>query len=1163
MNTNVLQKKYCFEKILNETAYYTDYKVWHNSWREYVVVRVIKDLQGTKDFLYDEAQTWIEVSSHPNVVCAYFTKVFDNKPCLFIENTVGKNLTSIPLKYSTENFPQILEFAIQISQGMDYLHDERVVHGALLPDNIIVSQNGRIKINNIRWEFGENIENSARGLRSLFTQDPFNFDAQQIYKKFASLPPEFFLSVNFSWKENFAADVYAFGMLIYYMCTREFPFYFEGNLKKLFAFFTRKHERGSIPTLKQKYSYVSNEFSELVASCLSPSPQKRPSFSEIKANLHKIYESYTGINYIAETFPDTSLLSISLNNRALGEIDNQNTEKAKAILRDVSLLHTDRISAILNLKLLQLREQKISLRECLTSTKDLQYIDPDKIVIFQCMVCLEFGSFIQDMAEKLERIPQKNEQLQFLEGCLYYRMGKYTKARQIFRSLVKMENATQELWYLMGASSLALQDEKSAHQAWSEGLNYPLPYFDLFLAYGMVVTSMGDWSKAREYFEKGFHSEALKIQHPKNNWSHVRTFYTKKNIVDLAITKKKKYISVTTIDGIENIWSWPQGEKQQQMQSSMQIPLSRTGRIHRSFFSEHMSDIVFGENKEVGISIHGDSIIKIWNMKSHTCTHELKEHDKAVTSIAITSSGKVFVSGSLDKTVKIWNVENGQCLLSLDEHEDCVNCVDISTEGDIVASGSWDKTVRVWDILNGGCIAQMRNLHGDITSLSLSSDGSMAVSGDACGNVHILDVPTNTKIAMLQGQRKSITQITLSRDKSIIIAGYVDGTVRVFEDISLRRCPCWMESPFVLDRLTNPVSLEQRQQVAFWQDKAENFIHNNKVEKALDFYKKILDTTKENLYLETLKNVTTITKKHGVRSRDISNHKLISIFYHESGIKDFLILNDEYFFSICENSRLYRWQVAEKSCDVFWQKSKYNFSCFIMTPNKRNLCFGDNNHFVHLWTPETDTWKILEGHTNNITCLKVIDDILVSTSSDGTIQFWNHQSGDPLGMCQSIDYITDLAVTDDHSVIISCSLQGNIKFWETETQKCILQTNKTAGPTSQISILDPEKAAMVSCGTDGCLKIWSMRSGNCNDVYKIATNEALTSMSVSREQNVALLGSNNGHLYLWDFEQEKCIAKIAAHTGKVVKVHLDPQGFFGYSAGSDGIIKLWAFEWQF
>ncbi|WP_372364619.1 protein kinase [Candidatus Uabimicrobium sp. HlEnr_7] len=1163
MNANVLEKKYYFEKTLYENAYYTDYQVWHNSWREYVVVRVIKNLYGTQEFLHEEAQTWIEVSSHPNIISAYFIKDIKEKPCLFIENTRGKNLTSIPLKYSTENFPQILEFAIQISQGMDYLHDERVVHSALLPDNIIILQNGRIKINNIRWEFGENLEGAARGLRSSFLQDPFDFDAQKIYKKFALLPPEYYLAQSFSWKENFPADVYSFGMLIYYMCSREFPFYFEGNLKKMFSFYARKYERNTVPTLKQKYSYISNEFSDLVSSCLSIDPKERPSFSRIKSSLHKIYESYTGINYIAENFPDTSLLSISLNNRALGEIDNDNADKAKSILRDVSLLHTDRISAILNLKLLQLRQQKISLRECLQATKDLQYIDLEKIVVFQSLICLEFGSFVQDMLDKIQQLPEKKYPLQLIEGCLYYRMGEYEKAKEIFRSEVKKEDATQELWYLMGASSLALQDEKSAHQAWHEGLNYPRPYFDLFLAYGMVITSMGDWSKAREYFEKGFHSDALTNQYPKNKWSHVRTFHIGKNIVDLAVTKNKKYISVTTIDGIENIWSWPKGEKQQQVQNTMQIPLSRTGRIHRSFFSQHMSDIVFGEKKEVGISIHGDSIIKIWNMKSHTCAHELRKHTKAVTSIAITNSGKTFVSGSLDKTVKVWSVETGECQLNLDGHQDCVNCVDISSEGDIAASGSWDKTVRVWDVLNGCCIATMENLYGDITSLSLSSDGSIAVSGDACGNVHILDVPSNTKIALLQGEKKSVTQVTLSHDKSIIIAGYVDGTIRVFEDISLRNCPCWMETPFVLDRLTQPVSLEKRQQIAFWRDKAENFVHNNKLDKALDFYKKILDATEQNLYLDTLKSVTALIKKNDALPRAINNHKLISIFYHESGIKDFLILNDDYFFSICNNSRLYRWQVAEKSCDVFWQKSKYNFSCFIMSPDKRNLCFGDNNHFVHLWTPETDNWTILEGHTNSITCLKIIGNTLISASSDGTIQFWDHQTGDPLGNCQSLDYITDLAITDDQSVIVSSSLQGNIKFWETESHKCILETNKTAGPTSQISILDFDKAEMVSCGTDGCLKVWSIRSGTCNNIYKVTDNEALTCMSISTQQKIALLGGDNGNIYIWDFEQEKCIKKIKAHTGKVVKVDLDSQGFSGYSAGSDGIIKLWAFEWRF
>ena len=102
---------------------------------------------------------------------------------------------------------------------------------------------------------------------------------------------------------------------------------------------------------------------------------------------------------------------------------------------------------------------------------------------------------------------------------------------------------------------------------------------------------------------------------------------------------------------------------------------------------------------------------------------------------------------------------------------------------------------------------------------------------------------------------------------------------------------------------------------------------------------------------------------------------------------------------------------------------------------------------------------------------------------------------------------------------------------------------------------------IVSSGVDGNIKLWNIRSGMCDNAFKITKGKALTAMSIANDQKVALLGSSDGKLYLWDFVQEKVITEIEAHAGKVVKVHISENGFIGYSAGTDGVIKLWAFEW--
>ena len=73
-----------------------------------------------------------------------------------------------------------------------------------------------------------------------------------------------------------------------------------------------------------------------------------------------------------------------------------------------------------------------------------------------------------------------------------------------------------------------------------------------------------------------------------------------------------------------------------------------------------------------------------------------KGHANAVEAVAISSNGRVVLSGSQDTTLRLWNFSNGRCMKVFHGHVGQVTAVALSQNGQFAVSASRDKTIRVW-----------------------------------------------------------------------------------------------------------------------------------------------------------------------------------------------------------------------------------------------------------------------------------------------------------------------------------------------------------------------------------------------------------------------------------------------------------------------------------
>ncbi len=84
--------------------------------------------------------------THPNIVTIHDVGTFEQSPYIMMELLEGHTLSALLASGAKLPAIDIVKMAMQIAEALDYAHDKGVVHRDVKPDNIMVGDDGSIKI---------------------------------------------------------------------------------------------------------------------------------------------------------------------------------------------------------------------------------------------------------------------------------------------------------------------------------------------------------------------------------------------------------------------------------------------------------------------------------------------------------------------------------------------------------------------------------------------------------------------------------------------------------------------------------------------------------------------------------------------------------------------------------------------------------------------------------------------------------------------------------------------------------------------------------------------------------------------------------------------------------------------------------------------------------
>ena len=220
-----------------------------------VAVKVLRgDLANDEKFVKRFQREAKAASSlnHPNIVEMYDVGEDDGNYFIVMEYVNGKTLKSLIKKRGALSLSETIDIMLQLTSGIACAHDSYIIHRDLKPQNVMILEDGRVKIT----DFGIAVAlNSAELTQTNSVMGSVHY-----------LPPE---QANGSGA-TVKSDIYSLGILMYELLTGKLPFKGDNAVE-----IALKHMKDKLPSIIDQNPNVPQSVENVVIRACAKNPENR------------------------------------------------------------------------------------------------------------------------------------------------------------------------------------------------------------------------------------------------------------------------------------------------------------------------------------------------------------------------------------------------------------------------------------------------------------------------------------------------------------------------------------------------------------------------------------------------------------------------------------------------------------------------------------------------------------------------------------------------------------------------------------------------------------------------------------------------------------------------------------------------------------------------
>jgi WD40 repeat protein/transcriptional regulator with XRE-family HTH domain len=513
----------------------------------------------------------------------------------------------------------------------------------------------------------------------------------------------------------------------------------------------------------------------------------------------------------------------------------------------------------------------------------------------------------------------------------------------------------------------------------------------------------------------------------------------------------------------------------------------------------------------------------------------------ATWTVAISSDGQWWASGSLQGQVSVWKGVRSQTLhLSWQAHTDTISALAFSPDGRTLASGSTDDAIKLWDLeacrdsalcLSGASPRDAllwTGWHNGPQTLAFSPDGSLLASGGMEATVRLWDPQSGMNVQTLV-HPNHVFAVAFSPDGKLLASGGVDGEIRLWE----RR-----EGSPAIGAPIRSVQTGGVTSLAFAPDGGTLASTS------------IRDKTVKLWEVGSLRLLHTLSE-HANQSRCVAWSPDGRILAYSSSDK-----------------AIWLWDVEQGSYRAVLHGHTADVCGMRFTLDDTSLLSGSADGTFRVWNVESSQCvHVMQGYGVSLRDLDWSPDgtRLISGGTDGLVTIWDLSDGmTPRNLHGHTWIVPGVGWSPDGRFVASCGLDTVLFLWDPITHTSV-QRFEDPSIVFQCMAWSPD-GSLLACGTyQQGVQVWDVATRRLRR-FEQPYLAWFLSVAWSPDGTRLVGAAHDGSVYLWEGigdtgqAQGTVPTRLQGHQGRVMSLAWSPDGTLlasGGSSGSGGEVFLW------
>ena len=793
------------------------HRVYHREWNIDLAVKSPKPqvfrTENGKLAYEKEAQTWIELGLHPNIVTCYLVRRIGDIPRLFAEFVPDGSLRDwmrdgrLFEGGEGASLLRILNIATQFAWGLEHAHRQKLLHLDVKPANVMMSdQTAKVTdfglAQGISESFIESISNPATGGMTPGYCSPEQYIAFKHAQRqeFDKVPPI-----------TFQSDIWSWAVSVLALFHGRPPCKQGGQTaRKVFEIFLKNPPDDGRPLMP-------DPLVDLLFHCFEEEPTKRPdSMEQVADRIVEIYRDVSGMPFPRLRPISATWTPESINNRAASMLDLGKPTEAAQLLMQAAALQPWHPEVTYNQTLIAWRSGRITDLEVVERLETLGKTRPNAVVsLYALGLAQRERGNLPSALEAFERAVEIEPREDIQAACLAVEQI----ANKGVRCLDRFPLAP-------GTDDNVFVDEKGE-------------LFLTFIDASTVTVRETMTGKIRTTFQRPKEEQTNRLALSDDiRWELVGTS-------DGSVVLRR--VGAAAVSSTFHRIGWTRFFKRSV--ATKQVHIDSSGGKWTGVIKDGCIDIfdkdtkkkigdLFGHEGTVTAATMNDDgrwvltggsdrTMRLWELPSCRCIRTFPSLGGAVDAVYLDQRGLFAFSLIAGGSLRLWDVSilcagksayRAPLLLSLvasaeqvtkqqvEMNERCTEIKEAIRIGDYATAvhvvrrakelGGWEAARKsldsdgVWDALSRHCVrgklGDALNVHtfvghhDTVSSVVLSLDGNLAASTGRDQTIRVWNIDERKCVGVLEGHYDWVRSLAMTSDSKFIVSGSWDMSVRVW-----------------------------------------------------------------------------------------------------------------------------------------------------------------------------------------------------------------------------------------------------------------------------------------------------------------------------------------------------------------------------------------------